>query len=60
MKGLITDLDGTLWLGIVGETGVAGVSWSLAEHAQIHGLYQQLLRHFSEMGVLLAVASKMS
>ena len=58
MKGLITDLDGTLWSGIVGEAGAAGVSWSQADHSQIYGLYQQLLRHFSEMGVLLAVASK--
>jgi FkbH-like protein len=58
MKGLITDLDGTLWSGIVGEVGVRGVNWSLSEHAQIHGLYQQLLKHFSEMGVLLAIASK--
>lgn len=58
MKGLITDLDETLWSGIVGEIGPASVTWSLAEHSQIHGLYQQLLRHFSEMGVLLAIASK--
>lgn len=58
MKGLITDLDDTLWLGIVGEAGASSVTWSLGEHAQIHGLYQQLLRHFSEMGVLLAIVSK--
>jgi FkbH-like protein len=58
MKGLITDLDETFWSGIVGEVGIPGVSWSLAEHAQIHGLYQQMLRHLSEMGVLIAVASK--
>jgi len=58
MKGLITDLDETLWSGIVGEVGPGAVSWSLSEHSQIHGLYQQLLRHFSEMGVLLAIASK--
>jgi FkbH-like protein len=58
MKGLITDLDGTLWSGILGEGGVEGVSWSLSEHSQIHGIYQQLLKHFSEIGVLLAVASK--
>ncbi|HWF07187.1 MAG TPA: HAD-IIIC family phosphatase [Bryobacteraceae bacterium] len=58
MKGLITDLDGTFWSGIVGELGAAGVSWNMADHTQVHGLYQQLLRHFSEMGVLLAVASK--
>ena len=58
LKGLITDLDETLWSGVAGEVGVQGVSWSLAEHAQIHGLYQQMLGHLSEMGVLLAVASK--
>jgi FkbH-like protein len=58
MKGLITDLDGTFWSGIVGEVGPSQVSWSQAEHSQIHGVYQQLLRHFSEMGVLLGIASK--
>ena len=58
MKGLITDLDDTFWSGIVGEVGVRGVSWSLAEHTSIHGLYQQMLGHLSEMGVLLAIASK--
>jgi FkbH-like protein len=58
MKGLITDLDETFWSGIVGEVGVGGVSWSLAEHTQIHGLYQQMLGHLNEMGVLLAIASK--
>jgi FkbH-like protein len=58
MKGLITDLDETFWSGIVGEAGVRGVSWSLADHTQIHGLYQQMLGHLSEMGVLLAMASK--
>lgn len=58
MKGLITDLDETFWSGIVGEVGVSGVSWSLADHTAIHGLYQQMLRHLSEMGVLLAIASK--
>lgn len=58
MKGLITDLDDTFWSGIVGEVGVRELSWSLAEHTQVHGLYQQMLRHLSEMGVLLAIASK--
>ena len=58
MKGLITDLDETLWSGIVGEAGPRGVSWSLAEGSQIHGLYQQMLGHLAEMGVLLAAASK--
>ena len=58
MKGIITDLDETLWSGIVGEVGARAVSWSLSEHAQVHGLYQQELRHLSEIGVLVGIASK--
>jgi FkbH-like protein len=57
-KGLITDLDGTLWSGITGEAGAGALTWSLSDRAQVHGLYQQQLRQFSEMGVLLAIASK--
>lgn len=57
-KGLITDLDDTLWLGIVGESGVEGIGWTLEKHAQLHGLYQQLLQSLADTGVLLAVASK--
>lgn len=57
-KGLITDLDGTLWSGIVGEVGAQAVTWDLTSHTQVHGLYQQLLRALAEQGVLIAVASK--
>jgi len=57
-KGLITDLDDTLWKGIVGEVGPDGVAWDLDGHAQIHGLYQQLLHSLPKAGTLLAVASK--
>lgn len=57
-KGLITDLDDTLWSGIAGEIGPDAVSWSQADHAQIHALYQSTLRRLHEMGVLLAVVSK--
>src|ERR1700730_5363005 len=57
-KGLITDLDDTLWAGIVGEVGVEGISWDLDHHSQMHGLYQQLLRALADQGVLIAVASK--
>ena len=57
-KGLITDLDGTLWSGIAGEVGVEGVSWSQEHHTQAHGLYQQMLGHLASCGVLLAVCSK--
>jgi FkbH-like protein len=57
-KGLITDLDDTLWAGIVGEVGAEGVKWSLGDKAQLHGLYQSVLRQLHEAGVLLGVASK--
>jgi FkbH-like protein len=57
-KGLITDLDDTLWKGIVGEVDAEGVSWDLASHSQVHGLYQQMLRALAASGVLVGVASK--
>lgn len=57
-KGLITDLDDTLWRGILGEVGVQGISWDLDDHSQIHALYQQLLRALASSGSLIAVASK--
>jgi len=57
-KGLITDLDDTLWKGIVGEIGPDRVAWDLDSHNQIHGLYQQILRALAEQGVLVAIASK--
>ena len=57
-KGLITDLDDTLWQGILGDAGAAGVAWSLDAHAQPHALYQELLASLAEAGTLIAVASK--
>ena len=57
-KGIITDLDNTLWSGILGEVGVGGVHWDLEHHALAHGVYQQLLGSLAADGVLLAVASK--
>lgn len=58
LKGLISDLDDTLWPGLVGETGGEGVSWHLDHHSHTHAVYQQQLRPLGEMGVLLALASK--
>jgi len=58
MKGLVTDLDNTVWSGIVGEIGQAAVSWDLDHHTQAHGLYQQFLSELASEGVLIAAASK--
>jgi FkbH-like protein len=57
-KGLVTDLDGTLWKGILGEDGVSGIAWDLDAHAQGHALYQQLLRTLADQGALVGAASK--
>lgn len=57
-KGLITDLDQTLWKGILGDAGVDGVSWSLEGKSQAHALYQQVLASLADSGVLVAIASK--
>jgi FkbH-like protein len=57
-KGLITDLDDTLWAGILGEVGAEGVSWHLDQRTHLHGLYQQFLDSLASAGVFVAVASK--
>jgi len=57
-KGIITDLDDTLWSGIVGELGPEAVTWDLATHAHLHALYQKLLASLSTEGILVAIASK--
>jgi FkbH-like protein len=57
-KGLVTDLDDTLWSGILGEVGVDNVFWDLEHHSQLHGLYQRLLHALAAAGVLIAAATK--
>lgn len=58
LKGIITDLDETLWAGILGDVGPDGIFWDLDHHAVQHGIYQQFLQSLAEDGILLAVASK--
>lgn len=57
-KGIISDLDETLWSGIVGEMGPEGVRWDLTSHAHLHGLYQKILSSLSEHGTLIGIASR--
>lgn len=57
-KGLITDLDDTLWRGIAGDDGPDGVAWDLDHKAHAHGVYQQMLRSLARTGVLVGVATK--
>jgi FkbH-like protein len=57
-KGIITDLDDTLWSGLVGEVGPNSIHWDLDNHSGLHGLYQSLLASFADHGILVGVASK--
>ncbi len=57
-KGLITDLDDTLWSGILGEVGVERVSWDLEHQSHMHGVYQKLLHSLTQSGALVGIASK--
>jgi FkbH-like protein len=57
-KGIITDLDDTLWRGVLGEDGVDRISWDLDHHSQMHALYQRFLGALASEGVLIGVASK--
>ena len=58
MKGLITDLDDTLWRGLVGEIGPNEVSWSVDEGTQMHAVYQSTLCSLAKQGILIGIASK--
>lgn len=57
-KGLVIDLDDTLWKGILGEVGSSGISWDLDNGSQIHGIFQQLIDSLAETGILIGVSSK--
>ena len=57
-KGVITDLDDTLWRGIVGDDGAEAVHWDLDNGSHPHAQYQRLLRALAARGVLVAIASK--
>ncbi len=58
LKGVITDLDNTLWSGLVGEGTADDVRWDPATRYHLHGLYQKLLAALSEEGILVGIASK--
>ena len=57
-KGIVTDLDRTLWRGVVGDDGPSAVSWDLDRQARVHGWWQQFLASMGKQGVLIGVASK--
>ena len=58
-KGLVLDLDNTLWGGVIGEVGAEGVELSTETPAGMaYSEFQQYLRQLEDLGILLNVASK--
>ncbi|MDF1749676.1 MAG: HAD-IIIC family phosphatase [Alphaproteobacteria bacterium] len=57
-KVLVTDLDNTIWGGVVGEAGAACVAIGPEWPGQAHKLLQRAMLDLSETGILLAINSK--
>ncbi len=57
-KVLCTDLDNTLWGGILGEDGPSGIATGHAFPGNCYFAYQQYLKELNARGILLAVTSK--
>src|SRR5262249_46020921 len=59
-KLLISDLDNTMWSGVIAEDGVDGISWEAHGAGYRHFVYQTFLRRLKGEGVLLAAVSRNS
>ncbi len=59
-KLLVTDLDNTLWRGVIAEDGLGGIAWGAEGAGYRHFVYQTFLRRLKGEGVLLAAVSRNS
>jgi FkbH-like protein len=57
-KCLVLDLDNTLWGGIIGEDGMAGIRLGGDAVGEAFTAFQEFLLQLKRKGVILAVASK--
>ena len=57
-KVLCTDLDETLWGGVLGEDGPEGIATGSAFPGNCYLEYQKYLKQLSARGILLAIVSK--
>ncbi len=57
-KVLCTDLDNTLWGGVLGEEGADGIATGTAFPGNCYLEYQKYLKRLSARGILLAIVSK--
>ena len=57
-KVIVTDLDNTLWRGVIAEDGLGGIEFRADGAGFKHFIYQTLLRKLLAAGVLLAAVSR--
>ncbi|EAR11165.1 hypothetical protein MED297_19797 [Reinekea sp. MED297] len=57
-KLIVTDLDNTLWAGVIGEDGPEGIAYQNHDRGYPHYLYQSLLKQLKASGALIAAVSK--
>ncbi|MGN6136359.1 MAG: HAD-IIIC family phosphatase [Aureliella sp.] len=57
-KCLVVDLDNTLWGGVIGEDGLAGIKIGQTYPGNIYRDLQQAILNLARRGVLLAICSK--
>lgn len=58
MKCIVVDCDNTLWGGVIGEDGIAGIALGESGAGRAHRDFQQHLRNLKRRGILLAITSK--
>ena len=57
-KCLVVDLDHTLWSGVLGDDGLAGIQLGDDHPGAAFKAFQRALRGYKQRGMLLAIASK--
>lgn len=57
-KCLVLDLDGTVWGGVVGEDGAAGIEVGTGYHGEAFHAFQRVVKQVGSQGVLVAAVSK--
>lgn len=57
-KCIVVDLDNTLWGGVLGDDGLAGIQIGDGMPGRAYKAFQQALLGYRRRGILLAVASK--
>lgn len=58
-KGLVLDLDNTLWGGVIGDDGIEGIELGPEEsYGQVFSEFQHYLKEQKQIGVVLTIDSK--